>query len=89
MCLLQPCGHGASYRLLLGLGDPRWRAYVSVALALEYEEAIGRESDNTWMTPQEAGEVLDFVLSTDIQQAILNRPKTPLGASHCQRPHCG
>jgi len=34
---------GASFRLLDLLGDPRWQANLSVALALEYEQVAKRE----------------------------------------------
>jgi putative PIN family toxin of toxin-antitoxin system len=35
---------GASYRLLRSVGDPRWQVNVSVALVLEYEAVLKRES---------------------------------------------
>ena len=51
--------HGASFRLLDLLGDSRWQANLSVALALEYEQVAKRECVGGEVTEQVIDDILD------------------------------
>ena len=50
---------GASFRLLDLLGDPRWQANLSVALALEYEQVAKRKCVQGETTEQLIDDILD------------------------------
>lgn len=50
---------GASFRLLDLLGDPRWQANLSVALALEYEQVAKRKCVQGEVTEQLVDDILD------------------------------
>ncbi len=50
---------GASYRLLRILNDKRWRINVSVALVLEYEEILKRESSVLKLSFTEIDEIIN------------------------------
>jgi putative PIN family toxin of toxin-antitoxin system len=50
---------GASFRLLDLLGDPRWQANLSVALALEYEQVAKRTCVQGEVTEQVIDDILD------------------------------
>ena len=50
---------GASFRLLDLLGDPRWQANLSVALALEYEQVAKRKCVRGEVTEQLIDDILD------------------------------
>ncbi len=54
--------HGASYRLLGLVGDPRWRPCVSVALALEYEDVLKRAFMRPVMNEADVDDFLDYIL---------------------------
>ena len=53
---------GASFRLLDRLGDPRWQANLSVALALEYEQVAKRKCVQGEVTEQLIDDILDRVI---------------------------
>jgi len=57
---------GASFRLLDLLGDPRWQANLSVALALEYEQVAKRKCVQ--------GEVTEQLIDDILGQAVLPVP---------------
>ena len=50
---------GTSFRLLSLVGDPRWQANLSVALALEYEQVAKRKCVCAAVTEQDIDDVLD------------------------------
>jgi len=50
---------GASFRLLDQMGDPRWRANLTVALVLEYEYVLKRDCHDFGLTESEIDDVLD------------------------------
>jgi len=61
---------GASYRLLRILNDNRWRLNVSVALVLEYEEILKRESVALKLSFTEIEEIVDALCSIANCRAI-------------------
>ena len=50
---------GASFRLLDLLGDPRWQANLSVALALEYEQTVKAKCVQGEVTEEAIDDILD------------------------------
>ena len=62
---------GASYRLLRILNDERWRIHVSVALVLEYEEILKRESDALNLSLAEVDEIVNALCSIADCRVIL------------------
>lgn len=61
---------GASYRLLRILNDQRWRMNVSVALVLEYEEILKRESVALKLNLTKIEEIIDALCSIADCRAI-------------------
>jgi putative PIN family toxin of toxin-antitoxin system len=53
---------GASFRLIESLGDPRWQANLSVALALEYEQVAKAKCVQGEVTDQVIDDILDALL---------------------------
>jgi putative PIN family toxin of toxin-antitoxin system len=70
---------GASYRLLRLVGDPRWRMHLSVALLLQYEAVVRRESVPLHATLEEADKFIEYLCSASNHQAIYFawRPQLP------------
>jgi len=54
---------GASYRLLSLLGDSRWRANLTVPVALEYEAVLKRDQRKLGLTEDDIDCVLDGIFS--------------------------
>ena len=54
---------GASYRLLDILGDARWQANMSVALALEYEAVGKREASKIGLPEQAIEDIVDMSIA--------------------------
>ncbi len=54
---------GASYRLLDGLGDDRWRPNVTVAIVLEYEAVLKRDCGEFGLTEDDIDDVVDAICS--------------------------
>lgn len=52
---------GASYRLLMCLGDERFDIHISVPLILEYEEAAKNSLDALLLTEQDIDDVVDYL----------------------------
>ncbi len=59
---------GASYRLLALVGSGRFDISVSVALVLEYEDALARNSP--WLSATELAELLDFICRVARRQTV-------------------
>ena len=59
---------GASYRLLALVGSGRFDISVSVALVLEYEDALARKSP--WLSATEVADLLDFICQVARRQAV-------------------
>lgn len=67
---------GASFRILQMVGDPRWRLYVSVPLALEYEDVLKRELMQSVIGPEAVDHLLDYLFSVSerIEVRVRLRP---------------
>jgi putative PIN family toxin of toxin-antitoxin system len=55
--------HGASYRLLIQLGDERWQPNVTVPIVLEYEAVLKRDCQRFGLTTEDIDEVVDAICS--------------------------
>jgi putative PIN family toxin of toxin-antitoxin system len=65
--------NGASNKLLLGIGDPRWEINISTALLLEYESALKRTLKEQGRPLALADEAVDGMLSVARRQNIAVR----------------
>jgi putative PIN family toxin of toxin-antitoxin system len=61
---------GAAYRLLSVLNDSRWQINVSVALLLEYEEVLKRESRALDLSYEDVDAVVNALASISNRRAI-------------------
>jgi len=61
---------GASFRLLEKVGSGRFRIVVSVALVLEYEEAMGRHLVASGLHASDLKDLLDYLCSVGRHQAV-------------------
>ena len=61
---------GASYRLIMMLGDSRWQANVSVSLLLEYEQVAKRQAPQLGLTEAEVDRFLASLCSKASLQPI-------------------
>ena len=61
---------GASFRLLEQLGSGRFEVVVSVALVLEYEEAMGRHLVASGLDAADLEDFLDYHCSVGRHQAV-------------------
>jgi len=65
---------GASYQLLRMIGEGIWRANVSVALALEYEDVLKRRNLLPGMTDADLDAFLDYIFSvSNLVPVVLRR----------------
>jgi putative PIN family toxin of toxin-antitoxin system len=55
--------NGFSFELLTIIDDQRFKAYVSVPLVLEYEEALKRNKSKIALTKSEIDAVIDYICS--------------------------
>lgn len=55
--------NGFSFALLSIIDDQRFKAYVSVPLVLEYEEALKRSKSKIALTKSEIDAVIDYIFS--------------------------
>jgi putative PIN family toxin of toxin-antitoxin system len=61
---------GAAFRLLRLLHDTRWRINVSVALLLEYEEVLKRESAVLQLTYEDVDDIVNALAGISTRRAI-------------------
>ena len=61
---------GAAFRLLSILNDARWQVNVSVALVLEYEEVLKRESVALHLSYEDIDAVVNALVSISNRRAI-------------------
>ena len=59
---------GASYKLLALVGTGRFDISISVALVLEYEDALARHSP--WLSPTGLADLLDFICKVARRQTV-------------------
>jgi predicted nucleic acid-binding protein len=52
---------GASYRLLLTLGHPRWQSVITPALLYEYEEVVRRSGSAPGLSPEDITNILNLL----------------------------
>ena len=70
---------GAAFRLLSILNNARWQINLSVALLLEYEEVLKRESTILQLSYEDVDEIVNALASISNQRAIAYtwRPLSP------------
>ena len=75
---------GASHRLLLLVGDPRWRMNLSVPLVLEYEQVMKRKCVQGEVTVERVDRILEFLCANANLRPIffLWRPLLPDPKDH-------
>jgi predicted nucleic acid-binding protein len=61
---------GASYRLLMTLGHPRWQSVVTPALMYEYEDAARRPGNAPGLSEQEITDILDMIYRESHRQLV-------------------
>lgn len=70
---------GASYRLLLTIGHPRWQSVVTPALMYEYEDVARRPGNVPGLSPQDITDILDLLYRESHRQLVWFswRPASP------------
>lgn len=61
---------GASHRLLLTLGHPRWQSVVTPALMYEYEDVVRRPGSTPGLSSQEVTAILDQIYHESQRQLV-------------------
>jgi predicted nucleic acid-binding protein len=61
---------GASHRLLLTIGHPRWLSVVTPALMYEYEDVARRPGATPALSPQEVTYILDMIYRESHRQIV-------------------
>jgi len=61
---------GASHRLLLTIGHPRWHSVVTPALSYEYEDVARRPGSAPGLSPQDITQILDFIYQQSHRQLV-------------------
>ena len=61
---------GASHRLLLTLGHPRWQSVVTPALMYEYEDVARRPGNAPGLSPQDITDILDLIYQQSHRQLV-------------------
>jgi len=61
---------GASYRLLMTLGHPRWQSVITPALMYEYEEVARRPGIAPGLTPEDITNILDLLYRESQRQLL-------------------
>jgi putative PIN family toxin of toxin-antitoxin system len=61
---------GASYRLLMTIGHPRWQSVVTPALMFEYEDVIRRPGIAPALSARDLSAVLDLIYQRSHRQFI-------------------
>ena len=73
---------GAAFRLLSVINDARWQINLSVALVLEYEEVLKRESAALQLSYEDVDIVINALASISNRRAI---PYSWLWLMSCRR----
>ena len=70
---------GASYRLFLTIGHPRWQSLVTPALMYEYEDVARRPGNVPGLSPQDITNILDLLYRESHRQLVWFswRPASP------------
>lgn len=86
---------GASFKLLNQLETGRFELNLSVPLVLEYEEVLLRKESTLNFTPEEIGQLLDYLCSIAnlhevhfLWRPILNNPKDDMILDLAVRANC-
>jgi predicted nucleic acid-binding protein len=61
---------GASHRLLLTIGHPRWQSVVTVALMCEYEDVARRPGNVPGLSPQDITNILNLIYQQSHRQLV-------------------
>jgi predicted nucleic acid-binding protein len=61
---------GASHRLLLTVGRPRWQSVVTPALMFQYEDAARRPGNAPGLSPQDISAILDLIYQRSHRQLV-------------------
>ncbi|HEY1787826.1 MAG TPA: PIN domain-containing protein [Verrucomicrobiae bacterium] len=70
---------GASYRLMMTIGHPRWQSIVTPALMYEYEDVARRPGAAPGLSPQDITNILDTIYRESHRQFVWFswRPSSP------------
>jgi predicted nucleic acid-binding protein len=70
---------GASYRLLMTIGDPRWQSVVTPALMYQYEDVARRPGNAPALSAQDITDILDLIYRESHRQVVWFswRPASP------------
>jgi predicted nucleic acid-binding protein len=61
---------GASYRLLMTIGHPRWQSVVTPALMLEYEAVLRRPGNAPGLSAKDVSDILDLIYRESHRQFV-------------------
>jgi len=61
---------GASHRLLLTMGHPRWQSVVTPALMYEYEDVARRPGAAPGLSPQDITNILEMIYRESHRQFV-------------------
>ena len=61
---------GASYRLLMTIGHPRWQSVVTPALMYEYEDVARRPGNAPGLSAQDIADILDLIYRESHRQFV-------------------
>lgn len=61
---------GASHRLLLGIGHPRWQSVITPALRYEYEDVARRPGNAPGLSSWEITNILDLIYQESHRQLV-------------------
>jgi predicted nucleic acid-binding protein len=61
---------GASHRLLLTLGHPRWQSVITPALMYEYEDVARRPGNAPGLSSQDITDILDLIYQQSHRQLL-------------------
>ena len=64
---------GASHRLLLTMGHPRWQSVVTPALMYQYEEVARRPGNAPGLSAQDVSDILDLIYQRSHRQFVYFR----------------
>lgn len=61
---------GASHRLLLTIGHPRWQSVITPALMYEYEDVARRPGATPGLSPQDVMDILNMIYRESHRQFV-------------------
>ncbi len=61
---------GASHRLLLSIGHPRWQSIITPALMYEYEDVARRPGNVPGFSTQDITDILDLIYQQSYRQLV-------------------